>query len=368
MAKRIIRLTEGDLHKIIKKSVKRAIKEGVYTPNLDSPKQYSKQINGSGRMQRAVNNGGQAQAANEYISNTNTYYGAIAKIAKEHNTTYTDTLSDLQSKITYYLQNGYFGEQKEVTTTIQLFIELLSYLHGAYESAVSSLYGNRVNEGLGDWFNGLGYRDTNRYGVRQKIKDKGESPYAVNQRNGQWMTDLQNELKQLLQWKFLHGKKTVEATNAFIEFLNVEKRGLGGFDIGRKSIRIMYISLIGLTLLLSGDGGNGSTPQGQVNQPAQTQQTAQQSQNITINFDVNSSVVSPMGMKKLQNAANFNGPITLVVHQSQNSSGQDASYESHLTLQRAQAIMNILGKKCNVVRGSNTQNPCVEIQVGQFGW
>lgn len=368
MTKKIIRLTESDLHRIVKESVKKVIREGVYTPNLSNPKQYSKQINGSGRMQRAVNNGGQAQAANEYISNTNTYYGAIAKIAKENNTTYTDILNDLQDKITYYLQNGYFGEQKDVVTTIQLFTELLAYLHGAYESAVSSLYGNRVNEGLGDWFDGLGYKDTNRYGVRQKIKDKGESPYAVNQRNGQWMTDLQNELKQLLQWKFLHGKKTVEATKAFIEFLNVEKRGLGNFNIGRKSIRIMYISLIGLTLLLSGDGARSSNPQGQINQPPQTQQTAQQAQNVTINFNVNSSTVNPAEMEKIQSLANYNGPITLIVHQSQNSNGQDASYESHLALQRAQAIMNVLGKKCNVVRGTNSQTPSVEIQVSQFAW
>jgi hypothetical protein len=370
MGKKLVRLTESDLHNIIRSSVNKILFESPYKPNANKPKTYKQQVNHSGLMQKAVNNGGVSNEMNEYLSNSKSYYAAIAKLAMENNITYTDTLSDLQNKITYYLNYGYFGNNSEVTNTIKLFTELLSYLHGAYESAAKQVYANRVNEGVSDWFRGLAdnfrYKDTNRFGIHQKIDDRSGNQYAVRQKNGQWMTDLQNELRQLLQWKFLHGKKTVNATEAFIKFLEVEKRGFGDFTLAWKNLRVMYISLIGLTLLLSSDEGNNNAMQpNQFGSQPTTQQTQQQSQSLNIGFEVNSPTINQDGLQKLQSLANVNAPITIVVHQSQNSSGKDASYEAHLYMQRAQAIMNMLGKQCKVVRGSNSQTPYAEVVVGQ---
>lgn len=366
MRKHTIRLKESDLHRMIKESIIRVLNESP-VPN---------QINHSSQMQGAVNNGTQNAWANDYLAEKNTYYGYIAKIAKENNTSYTETISNLQKKVNYYLNNGYFGNNKEVITTIQLFTELLSYMHGAYESALSRVVKGMKNEAspmqrLKDM---IVYKNSNKYGVQQRVNDKSGNQYAVQQGNGQWMNDLQSELQQLLKWNFLHGKKTVEATQLFIKFLEVEKRVLfRWFDKNQSNIiNTMKQLLMGVTVLASvagmaGDMSNNNTnniPQQNTNNVEMTQQT-QQRQSINVAFQINQSTLSPEYIKQLQSIP-ANSNVTIIVHNTQNSSGKDASYENQLAQNRANEIAKHLkGANVQFKRGSNVMgsNATAEIMI-----
>jgi hypothetical protein len=345
--KQIIRLTESDLHKIIKESVKNVIMEYEMTPydNL---------------MQRSINNGGQDKVWEEYLSKKDTYYGAIAKIAMQNNHSYTDIIRDLQNKITEYNRQGRFGYNGQVLDIIGRFCSLLAYLNGAYEAAISRMRNGGVSESLlREWnpFAGMTYKDTNRYGVRQKIGDD---------KRGQWMKDLQSELKQMLEWKYLHGPKTVEATKAFIEFLEVEKRGLMDFVPLKK----MAIALAGVAMLggiLNGQEPNDQTNSNMLSQNPPIQQVQQvQQQAQKIHFQVNSTELSQDAIQMLQQMGQNGGTFQIIVHESQNTSGMDSPHENELAQMRADTIKQALGSnvKVSFTRGTNSTTPYAEVIPG----
>ena len=362
-----VRLTESSLRRMIKESIRQVLNEGPI-PN---------QVNHSTQMQGAVNNGTQNEWANDYLAEKNTYYGYIAKIAKENNTSYTNVISNLQKKVTYYLNNGYFGNNKEVTSTIQLFTELLSYMHGAYESALSRVVKGMQNEAsplqrLKDY---IVYPKSNSYGVQQRVNDKSGNEFAIQQGNGQWMSDLQSELQQLLKWNFLHGKKTVAATELFIKFLEVEKRTMFKWFSKNESkiITSMKQALIGVTMLASGLGmlGIGNTNNGnntmqqptnniEMTQQAPQQQTVQQGVNVS--FQINQSTLSQEDIQQLQSLPQ--GNYKIVIHNTQNSSGKDASYDGELAQQRANQIAKYLkGSQVRYSRGSNVNGSSASAEI-----
>jgi hypothetical protein len=342
--KRIIRLTEGDLHRIVKESVRNIILEYELTQNDEY-------------MQRSMNNGGPDKIWEEFLAKKNTYYGAIAKMAAQNNHNYTDVLRDLQNKIQDYIEEGRFGNNRQVLKTIGKFCSLLAYLNGAYESAISRLRNRGVSESLlREWnpFAGLTYKDYNKYGVKQKIGDD---------KRGQWMRDLQNELRQLLDWNYLHGPKTVEATEAFIEFLEVEKRGLGDWTpLRRMTIALGTLAMLTNVLNVYAPGVQDN-PQvkPEIQHVKQVQQQAQK-----IPFEVDSADLSQDMIQMLQQMGQNGGPFQIVVHESQNSSGMDASYEGQLSQMRADAIRQALGPNAQVsfVRGTNSITPYAEVIPG----
>ena len=341
-------LTESELNGFITECVRRCINE------LHAQRMPNQRINHSNNMQMAVDNGGRPQGADDYLAKENTYYGKIAKLAQSNNTRYTDVISDLQQKMSYYLTAGYFGSNQEVLQTIKLFIELLAYLHASYEAAVSSVM---KKQGLNEWLDGLRYRKQNRYGVQQHVKDDSGNKYAVaNQKNGQWMTDLQNELNQMLQWNFLHGPKTIEATKLLIEFLNVEKRAFFMWFDRRSSKILKGIKhlLIGITVLatLGPSCGPQDTPEPTPDYEPQIEMQATQQQQIQVQFQINSAELSPEFAEQIQNLPQ--GNYKIIVHETQNTSGKDASYESQLVQQRGQAIQNLMqGSNVTIERGEN---------------
>lgn|GEM_PF-4566358 len=340
-----IRLTESDLRHIITESVINILKENN---NF-----YQKDI----IMQKSMENGGPDKVWESFLSKKNSYYGKIAKLAQENNHSYTDVLKDLQNRIINFNKEGRFGKNQTVIQTVNDFCSLLAYLNGAYEAAVSRLRnrnGNAISEGI---FNGFTYKQQNKYGVQQKVG---------NDKTGEWMKQLQGELNQLLQWNYLHGPKTVEATKAFIEFLEVEKRGINIPTIPLKKLRN---ALIGVALL--GNVLNVYAPNVQqnfnnnFNQQQKTQQV-QQMQKQNIQFNVNSSKITQQTLSVLQQMGQNGGTFQIIIHQSQNRSGRDASYEGQLVQQRANVIKNALGQKCKTVvtRGNNANTPYVEVIPG----
>jgi hypothetical protein len=68
----------------------------------------------------------------------------------------------------------------------------------------------------------------------------------------------------------------------------------------------------------------------------------------------------------LQQMGQNGGPFQIVVHESQNSSGMDASYEGQLSQMRADAIRQALGPNAQVsfVRGTNSITPYAEVIPG----
>lgn len=344
--KTIIRLTESDLHRLVKESVRNIIMEYKAT-------QYDN------LMQRSMDNGAPEQVWDEYLAQQDTYYGMIAKTAMQNGHRYTDILRDLQNKIGNYQKEGRFGTDRQVIDTIGKFCSLLAYLNGAYESAIKKLRNNGVSESLlREWnpFAGITYKDTNKYGVKQKIGDD---------RRGQWMKNLQAELRQMLKWNYLHGPKTVEATEAFIEFLEVEKRGLMAFGpLKKMAISLAGVVLLGNVLNVYAPGTqNNPVVQPQQQQPQVQQVQQQQQQGDTIYFQVNSAELTPGAIQKLQKLAQGGGTFEVIVHESQNSSGVDARNENSLI----QARIDAIGQYVNVstaTRGTNNQLgqlPSVEI-------
>lgn len=341
----IIRLSEKELKNMIAESVRRILNENN---NF-----YQKNI----LMQKSIDNGAPDEVWESFLAEKNTFYGAIAKLAQQNNHRYTDVLTDLQNKILNYANEGRFGNNQDVINTVNQFCMLLAYLNGAFESAVNRLRNQNLKENVLDYVRGVGYKDANRFGVQQKVG---------NDRTGEWMRQLQGELQQLLQWNYLHGPKTIKATNAFIEFLEVEKRGM---NIGA-SLNKLKTALVGIAMLgnvLNAYAPNISHQNTNYNpNPTQTTQTQQQMKPQTIQFNVNSAELTQQTMSVLQQMGQNGGSFNIVVHQSQNSSGKDASYEGQLVQQRAQNIKNALGQnvRVNVTRGNNTQTPYVEVIPG----
>lgn len=356
-------MTESQLNKFVGECVRRCLNE-LQTPQ-NMPQQ---QVNHSNTMQAAVDNGGRPQGADDYLAQQDTYYGKIAQLAQQSSTTYTQIISDLQKKITYYLNAGYFGNNQEVLQTIKLFTELLSFLHGSYEAAASKAFNGRgsMQEGALD---GLVYKKQNQYGVQQHVNDKSGNQYAVqNQKNGQWMTDLQNELQQMMKWNFLHGPKTIQATKLFIDFLNVEKRAFFmWFDNNSKKIlNGLKAALVGVTLLLSVGGGlpNGGYNNNQQpnNMPSVEMQAPQQQQSMQVQFNKNSAEISPEMAQQISQLPQ--GNYKIIVHELQNPSGVDASYENNLVQQRGTAIQNLLkGSNVTIERGENVSGTMASCEI-----
>lgn len=356
--KRTIRLTENELHDFITESVKSILCE-LEVPN---------QINRSDRMQVAVDNGNNLEWATQYLAQEKTYYGYIAKLAQSNNTSYTKEISELQKKVTYYLTQGYFGKNDEVVTTIKRFSELLSYMHGLYEAALSRVAKRKklYPESLmleDSWLQRIpGYithKSTNKYGVNQRPNDKSGNQYAVQQSNGQWMVDLQNQLKQFLKWNFLHGQKTIEATEMFIEFLNVEKRGIFVWTPRKKQAlnamkkALIGIAAVGAMLSFMGDGKTAGNMSNQQIAPSHNIEVVQQKQQpVNVSFAINKYQLSQEDIQQIQSLPK--GNYKIVVHNTQNKSGKDAWYENDLAQNRANAIMkHMQGSHVTYERGEN---------------
>lgn len=366
------------VRRAVRTSLKRIMSEQAYTAAAVAPENAPKQqVNRSNRMQKTVGRPNVPKELEDYLCSLDNFYGYVGRLARENNTDYLSAIKNLQSKVSYYLSMGYFGKNQDVVNTIKKFTELLSYLYGLYQKEAKKQWAKRgVNEGIfdkvrdtvhnvKDAYYDFVYPDQNDDGINQKVRDDSGNPYAVNQMNGQWMTDLQNELKQFLEWKFLFGPKTIAATEAFIQFLNVKKRSLMGaiFTKASKPLQVMKSTLIGVAVLasvmggLSGDAGANGGNNGGAMAPTQTAGTevvTQQSQTINIGFNVNQSKIGQADMQQLGSMKGYEGNVTIIVHESQNSSGKDASYENQLVQQRGNSIMKALGlQNCNIQRGEN---------------
>ena len=314
-------------------------------------------------MQRSMENGGPDEIWENFLAEKNTFYGAIARLAKQNNHRYTDILRDLQNRVIEYTKEGRFGTNQDVVGTINKFCKLLAYINGAYEAAVNQLRNEmqiepqpqeEISEGVFDYVRNARYKDVNRYGVRQKIGDD---------RTGEWMRQLQGELRQLLEWNYLHGAQTVEATKAFIEFLEVEKRGLNiAVPLNKMKMALVGVALLGNVLNVYAPNVQRSN----FNPGQTTTQTQNQMSPQNIQFDVNSAELNQQSIEALQQMGQNGGSFDIVIHQSQNSSGVDSSYETQLMQQRAQNIKNALGQnvRVTVTRGNNTPTPYVEVMPG----
>ena len=368
----VIKIQLEDINYLVTECVKRILSENnIQQQNPNMPQQ---QIPYSDRMARVVNGSSLPKEAEQYIGTLNNFYGRIAKTAQENNVAYLDVLKNLQEKITYYLSAGYFGKSQIVTDTVKKFTELISFLYGLYKKEVKKQWAKRgLNEGLFDWYRNWRTDDENEFGVQQKPQDNSGNQYALQQKDGQWMVDLQQELNQLLKWSFLFGPTTIEVTKQFIQFLNVRRKTIMGMIFGTngkafmtKTLKSMRNGLIGVAALAGILGGISSDSTSSMNDVGSApnngiEMMAQQQQEISVNFEINSAELSPEDIQKLQQMSDYDGDITIIVHQSQNPSGKDASYEGQLVQQRGQAVMKALGKQANVQRGDNGIKPYVEV-------
>jgi outer membrane protein OmpA-like peptidoglycan-associated protein len=273
----------------------------------------------------------------------------IYGISQQRGEDYTQVVKKLNSKIQHYLDYGYFGNNQEVINTITEFQRLLLYCNGRYELNAKRAYNadqNHLEEGIKDYIKGLRYKDQNQYGLQQKItRDDSGSEFAVNgDTSGQWMVDLQSTLQEFLQIGYIYGPKTVEATNAFIEFLNVEKRSLFGFlKKGQFKGSLKKLALATAAALAMLAAGNCSGTQGQQQQQLQQQPTTnpqpmiqqyhQQSADSNTGFDFDSSQVTQHMSQTLRNLQSGNYVITIT-----NARGGNAQYNQNLYQQRVNSI------------------------------
>lgn len=370
--KTIIRLTESDLHRLVKESVRRIIMEQdpyqgqnnniKYTG--ENGKDYTRYYN---LMRRSRQNGGADKLWVEYLAKKDTFMGYVAKMVLQNNHDYTDLLNDLEERIMGYMNEGRFGTNDYVLETIYKFCGLLSFINGQFEKAAKAAYEEYLNSqnsqnNLGEslireaFWDGWAYKNTNKYGVRQKFGDD---------KKGQWMRDLQAELKQLLEWNYLHGAKTTIATEAFIQFLEVERRGILPV-VPLKKMAMALAGVAALTNVLDVHApGVQDNPTVNPQQPQVMQVQNQQQQGETIYFQVNSAELTPGAIQKLQKLAQGGGTFEVIVHESQNSSGVDAQNEKDNSL--IQARIDEIGKYIDIstaTRGTNNQLgqlPSVEI-------
>lgn len=370
------------MDRIIRESIRKNLYEYVAA---DVPNNGKQQINYSNRMAGSIANGSQTpqRQAQAFSGNNTTTGGRIYNNSVSRGEDYTQVIQNLQNKIKYYLSKGYFGQNQTVVNVIQKFIELLNYTNAYYESQVSRR-SQSVNEGLWDNIKNLGnrmvYPEQNRYGVNQRIdKDDSGHQFAVNgDYKGQWMTDLQGTLNEFLKIDYLHGKQTVEATKAFIEFLNVDKRsiwsgvttggngnsattpqnptspnpnnsgGSGAQDKLRKLNKAILIALAALTSLMGDVRGQVDNQQVQVQQQPQVAQTVQQMpqqqqiQNINTAFEFNSAAITNDMAQSLQSLPQGNYIITIT-----NAQGGNQAYNQQLYQQRAQSIQQNLPQGVN---------------------
>lgn len=367
----VIKIQLEDINYLVTECVKRILSENnIQQQNPNMPQQ---QIPYSDRMARVVNGASLPKEAEQYIGTLNNFYGRIAKTAQENNVAYLDVLRNLQEKITYYLSAGYFGKSQIVTDTVKKFTELISFLYGLYKKEVKKQWAKRgLNEGLFDWYRNWRTDDENEFGVQQKPQDNSGNQYALQQKDGQWMVDLQQELNQLLKWSFLFGPTTIEVTKQFIQFLNVRRKTIMGMIFGTngkafmtKTLKSMRNGLIGVAALAGILGGISSDTTSSMSDvgsaPNGIEMMAQQQQDVSVNFEVNSAELSQEDIQKLQQVSDYDGDITIIVHQSQNPSGKDASYEGELVQQRGEAVMKAMGRQANVQRGDNGIKPYVEV-------
>ena len=232
---------------------------------------------------------------------------------------------------------------------------MLAYMHGLYKSAITRAQKRQnlsqpqmqsINEGL---FDKVQYPKYNNYGMQQRVNDTSGNEFAIQQDNGQWILDLARELQQLLDWKFIHGTKTVEATKAFIQLLNVDERGMFDFRKLKRVAAILGIA-VSLTGAMSPNTGNQQMNQNNIEMTQQMNQN--QTQKVDVSFQINSYEINPNDYQKIQSLPK--GRYKIVVHNTQNKSGRDASYEQQLVQNRAQQIAKLLqGSQVSLERGSN---------------
>lgn len=305
-------------------------------------------------MLNATNDGAPRAEILQSLANRKGRNGQLTQNANIYGTSqqrgedYTQVIKKLNSKIQHYLDYGYFGNNQEVINTITEFQRLLLYCNGRYELNAKRAYNadqKHLEEGIKDYIKGLRYKDQNQYGLQQKItRDDSGSEFAVNgDTSGQWMVDLKSTLQEFLKIGYIYGPKTVEATNAFIEFLNVEKRSLLGFfkkSQVKGSLKKLALATAAALAMLAATGNcSGSQGQQQLQQQQSTnpqlmiQQNRQQSMNSNTGFDFDSSQVTQHMSQTLRNLQPGNYVITIT-----NARGGNAQYNQKLYQQRVNSI------------------------------
>lgn len=316
MAKNII-LTENKLRRLVREAIMNCINEAgphagesYFTANSDgSYKDYFK-----GRE-------------SDYLtkhSSRNGVYGEITRHCNQTGVSYRDAMGKLYNLVKKYLAEGKFGENQVVLETINAFNRLISNLYTSYISNVK----RGVTE-AGGWkglFKKGNPETTNKYGVKV----------------GQWASDLQNMLREYINNKYIHGQKSVAATEAFIEYLSVVSNPSAAGKAILKLKKLLIAAGLAALFTTSFSGGDSLNGVSAVPvTPNKMEMVAQNNVNV-VAFDVSDSRLSTESIQALKSLKP--GNYTITYYNIKNSNDKVTNEDKVLEQQRKEEIKKVVSQ------------------------
>lgn len=119
-------------------------------------------------------------------------------------------LGALDRKIKGYVRKGYFGKDPDILNLVNVYSAFLHYTSRKYEYFIAQ-YRNRNQQAMG----GVDYGNTDSL-------EEAQSIYGLNTEQGtNWITDLEQQIRSMIDEGVFRGNKTMEINNDFLELLRL---------------------------------------------------------------------------------------------------------------------------------------------------
>ena len=123
-------------------------------------------------------------------------------------------LGALDRKIKGYVRKGYFGKDPDIVNLVNVYSAFLHYTSRKYEYFIAQ-YRNRNQQAMA----GVDYGSTDSL-------EEAQSIYGLNTENGtNWITELEQQIRGLIDEGVFRGKRTMEINNDFLELLRLGRLG-----------------------------------------------------------------------------------------------------------------------------------------------
>ena len=123
-------------------------------------------------------------------------------------------LGALDRKIKGYVRKGYFGKDPDIVNLVNVYSAFLHYTSRKYEYFIAQ-YRNRNQQSMSNV----------DYGNVDSLEE-AQSIYGLNTENGtSWITDLEQQIRGLIDEGVFRGKRTMEINNDFLELLRLGRLG-----------------------------------------------------------------------------------------------------------------------------------------------
>lgn len=119
-------------------------------------------------------------------------------------------LGAIDRKIAGYIRRGYFGHNDDVLNLVNVYRAFLRYTSRKYEYFISQ-YRNRNQQTMSN----VDYGETDSL-------EEAQSIYGLNTEQGtNWITELEQQIRGLIDEGVFRGKRTMEINNDFLELLRL---------------------------------------------------------------------------------------------------------------------------------------------------